>query len=80
MQDREYLYLVAFYFINGNVIWVKHVLPGSKNLPRRPNLLRLQNIYLFAKLLGESFCPSRTVFGNVGGNRIEATNGAVRPA
>ena len=80
MQDREYLYFVVFDFVNGNVIGMKYVLLGSEDFPRRPYLLRLQNIHFFAKLLCESFCPRRTVFGDVSGNRIEAAKGSIRPA
>ena len=82
MQDREYLYFVVFDFdfVNGNVIGMKYVLLGSEDFPRPPYLLRLQNIHFFAKLLCESFCPRRTVFGDVGGNRIEAAKGSIRPA
>ena len=80
MQDREYLYFVVFDFVNGDVIWMKYVLPGSEDFPRCAYLLRLQNIHFFAKLLCENFCPCRTVFGDVGGNRIEVAKGPIRPS
>ena len=80
MQDRKYLYFTVLDFVNGDVIGVKYVLLGSKDFPGRPNLLRLQNIHFFAKLLCEGFCPCRTVFGDVSGDRIEAAKGAIRPA
>ena len=80
MQDREYLYFVAFDFINGDVIWVKYILPGAEDFPRCAYLLRLQNIHLFAKLLCESFGSFWTVFSDIGGDRIEAAKGSIRPA
>ena len=80
MQDREYMYFASFDCVNSDVIWVKNILPSAKDFPRRPYLLRLQNIHFFAKLLCESFCPCWTVFGNVGGNRIKAAKGSIRPA
>lgn len=80
MQDREYLHFTAFNCVNSDVIWVKYVLLGFEDFPRRPYLLRLQNIHFFAQLFCESFCPCRTVFGDVGGNRIEAAKGSIRPA
>ena len=80
MQDRQYLHFAVFDSVNSDVIWVKHILPGAIDFPRRSYLLRLQDVHFFAQLLRESFCPGRTVFGNVGGNRIEAAKGSIRPA
>jgi hypothetical protein len=80
MQDGEYLDFVVFDFVNGNVIRVKYVLLGSEDFPCRPDVLRLQNIHFFAKRLCESVGALRGVFGDVGGNRIETTQGSIRSA
>lgn len=80
MKDREYLYFITFNFVNGNVVWVKYILLGAEDFPGCPKLLRFQNIYFFAKLLCESFCPCRVVFGYVGGDRVEPAKSSIRPA
>lgn len=80
MQDREYLHFVALNSVNSDVVWVKHILPGAEDFPRCAYLLGLQSIDFFAKLLYKSFSSFWIVFSDVGGDRIEAANGPIRPA